>query len=107
VERGPDAPVEFRRIDTDSLRVKARLQPGQRLLVQETYDPSWRGYENGRAVPIAKDAMGFLLLDPGPGDHDLLLRFETPLENRVGALLTLLAFLVIAWLAMRRRVSPS
>jgi len=107
VEHGPDATLEFHWIDTDSLRVKTQLQPGELLLVQETHDPSWRAYDNGRAVPIAKDAMGFLLLDPGPGDHDILLRFETPLENRLGSVLTVLALLLIAWLAMPRRVSPS
>ena len=48
------------------------------------------------AVPIAKDPVGFLLLDPGPGEHDVLLRFETPLENRVGQAISVLALLAVA-----------
>jgi len=105
VERGPDAPLEFRRINTDEMHVKTRLQPGQLLLVQETYDPAWKPYANGRAVPVAKDAMGFLLLDPGPGDHDILLRFEAPLENRAGAAIGGLTVMAIVWLVWRFRVA--
>ena len=50
---------------------------------------------------MAKDALGFMLLDPGPGDHDILLRFEKPLENRVGTAMGAMALLVIAWLFWR------
>ena len=62
----------------------------------------------GRAVPIAKDSFGFMLLDPGPGDHDLLLRFETPLENRVGAIAGALTLALMIWLIwhFRRSAQP-
>ncbi len=107
VEHGPAAPVEFQRSGTDGMQMRARLAEGQRLLVQETYDPAWRSYAEGRAVPIAKDALGFLLLNPGPGEHDLVLRFEKPLENRIGTAVTWLTLLAIAWLVWRsRRVAP-
>ena len=107
VEHGPNASAEVHRIDTDGMRVKAHLQPGQLLLVQETYDPAWKSYDNGRAVSIVKDPMGFLLLDPGPGDHDLLLRFQTPLENRAGTIVSALALLAIVWLVSPfRRPGP-
>jgi hypothetical protein len=109
VERGPDAPAELRRIDTDGMRVKARLQPGQLLLVQETYDPAWKSYDNGRAVRVERDALGFMLLDPGPGGHDLLLRFETPLENRIGEIVTALTLLLMVcgvWYFRRRVAGP-
>ena len=101
VENGPDSLPNLQWLETGAMRIQTRLQPGQLLLVQETYDPAWRSYSNRRPVPIARDAIGFMLLDPGPGDHDLLLRFETPLENRIGAAMTLLSLLVIAWLVWR------
>lgn len=103
VEHGPDAPVELLRTGTDSMHVKARVQPGQLLLVQETYDPAWKSYDNGRPVPIAKDALGFMLLDTGPGDHDLLLRFETPLENRIGEIVGVLTLALMVWLVWPSR----
>ena len=91
-------------LGTDALRVKTRVQPGQLLLVQETYDPAWRSYDHGRAVPVSRDALGFILLDPGPGEHDLLLRFETPLENRIGTAIGALTLLIMAGLVWRSRI---
>jgi hypothetical protein len=103
VERGPEAPVEFRRLSTDEVRLKARVEAGQRLLVQESYDPAWHAYVNAKAVPIAPDPVGFLLLDPGPGEHDVVLSFETPLENRVGQAISVFAWLAVAGLVWRSR----
>ena len=102
VERGPDAPIEFRREDLRRVRIKTRLSAGEAVLVQETFDPAWRAYSNGRRVPIMADAMGFQILDPGPGQHDILLQFETPLENRIGGVAFGISTLVMAWLVRRQ-----
>jgi hypothetical protein len=98
VEHGPDSPVTLQRPDTDEMRLHARLQPGQLLLVQETYDPAWKAYVNGTAVPTAQDGMHFLLLDAGAGDRDVTLRFETPLENRAGQVIFFLSVIAVGWL---------
>jgi hypothetical protein len=58
---------------------------------------------NAKAVPIAPDPVGFLLLDPGPGEHDVVLSFETPLENRVGQAISVFAWLAVAGLVWRSR----
>jgi hypothetical protein len=107
VEHGPNSLVSLERRDTDEMRLDAQLQPGQLLLVQETYDPAWKAYVNGAAVPIARDAMHFLLIDAGTGDRDVLLRFETPLENRIGQVVFFLAVAAVAWLVWPRRVRHS
>lgn len=101
VEHGPESAVDLEQIGTDAVRVRARLAAGQALVVQQTFDPAWRCYDGARPVAVSKDAMNFVLLDPGPGDHDLLLRFETPLENRVGAGAGVAALLVVGLLAWR------
>jgi uncharacterized membrane protein YfhO len=98
VEHGPDSPVTLQRPDTDEMRLHARLQPGQLLLVQETYDPAWKAYVNGTAVPTAQDGMHFLLVDAGAGDRDVTLRFETPLENRAGQVIFFLSVIAVGWL---------
>jgi hypothetical protein len=103
VERGPESPVQFQPLGTDVMRIHARIAPGQALLVQQSYDPAWKAYAGGRAVPIAKDPIGFVLLDPGPGEHDIALRFETPLENRIGAISFWLSALAIAGLVWQSR----
>jgi hypothetical protein len=103
VERGPDSPVQWQALGTDAMRVHARLAPGQALVVQQSYDPAWKAYDGARLVPMSQDPIGFQLLDPGPGDHDLLLRFETPLENRLGAAAFWLSAMAIAGLVWRSR----
>jgi len=101
VEQGPEAPVALQWMRTDAVRIQTRLAPGQLLLVQQSYDPGWRSYVEGRRIAITKDAIGFMLLDPGPGERDVLLRFETPLENRIGTGLTVLSLLITASLVWR------
>jgi hypothetical protein len=46
--------------------------------------------------------MGFMVVDPPPGDRTVRLEFVMPLENRVGWALTALALLALAGLAIRR-----
>lgn len=101
VERGPETRVGFEMPGTDAMRVRVRMGAGQSLVVQQAYDPAWTCWSGARRVEIAKDPMGFLLLDPGAGDHDLLLRFETPLENRIGAAAGIAAITVIGLLVWR------
>jgi hypothetical protein len=106
VESGPDSPVEFRRESTTAIRLRARLEPGQTLLVQESFDPYWRAYSGGERLSVRKDAMGLMLIDAPPGRHDIRLVFETPLENYAGRLATVASGLMIlglAGLGLRRR----
>jgi hypothetical protein len=103
VEHGPDSPVTLERHGTDEIRLHARLQRGQLLLLQETYDPAWKAYVQGKAVSTAEDGMHFLLIDAGAGDRDVLLSFETPLENRVGQVFFFLTVAAIAWMLWQGR----
>jgi hypothetical protein len=44
---------------------------------------------------VRKDAMGMMAIDAPPGEQDIAIAFVTPLENRVGRVLTALTLLVI------------
>jgi hypothetical protein len=101
IERGPDSLVDQVWLDPRRMRIRARLRPGESVLVQETFDPYWKAYVAGRPVPVSSDVLGFQLLDPGPGDHDILLQFETPLENRIGVAAFGISALLAAWLALK------
>jgi hypothetical protein len=91
----------------DALRMKVTLARGQTVLLQETYDPAWHAYENGRPVPIRRDeVMGFMLIDLAPGTHNAELRFETPLENRIGQVLFAIAAITTVVLLMPGRLPP-
>ena len=89
----------------DRVAIQAKTSTGQSILLQETFDPVWRAYEHGKQLPIRPDAvMGFMLLDVREGDHAIEMRFETPLENRVGqALFVISVFTIIGlWIRSRR-----
>jgi hypothetical protein len=101
IERGPDSPVSFERLDLRRIRIRTRLRPGESLLVQETFDPNWKAYAGGRPVPVVEDVLGFQIVDAGPGEHDILLQFETPLENRLGAAAFGLSALITTWLVWK------
>jgi hypothetical protein len=88
---------------TDELEIRAEAQPGEALLVQETYDPYWRAYIEGRLQSIRRDALGLMVLDLPPGDHSIRMVFETPLEDYVGRVLSCITVILIAFLWLREQ----
>jgi uncharacterized membrane protein YfhO len=100
VEKGPDAPPTLTREGTDAMRVRAKLGPGQSVVVQESWDPAWQAWDGGKQLPVRKDVMGFMVVDPPPGDREIRLAFVTPLENRVGRLATLATLALLLGLVL-------
>jgi hypothetical protein len=97
IEEGPDSPATTVWRGTDAIAVHARVGQGQSVLVQVTYDPAWHAYSGGLALPVHKDrGADFSVIDAPPGEHDIRLVFETPLENRFGGMLTLLSLAMCA-----------
>lgn len=104
VENGPDSPATLERQGSDAMLLDASLDPGQSLLVQETWDPAWQATVDGRRLPVRKDIMGFMVIDAPPGSGTVRLEFAMPLENRIGWGLTALTLLALTGLAIRREV---
>ena len=83
----------------DQAEIDATTRRGQSVLVQETWDPAWHAYENDKELPIRNEnTMGFMLIDAPEGQHAIQMRFETPLENRAGQVLFVLAGIVAIFL---------
>ena len=99
VEHGPDSPVTLEREGTDAMLLRAKLGPGQAILVQESYDPAWQAWSNGQRLPLHADAMGFMVVEAPPGENRIRLAFVMPFENRVGWVLTGISLLLLAALA--------
>ena len=99
VENGPDSPVTLQRQGTDAMLLRAKLIPGQAILVQETYDPAWQAWSNGKRLPLRPDAMGFMVVEAPPGEDQVRLAFVMPAENRVGWALAGISLLLLAGLA--------
>jgi hypothetical protein len=102
VERGADRPVEMRRDTPENLTLRARLEEGEALLVQESYDPAWRAYVGERVLPIRKDVMGFMLVEAPAGNHEVRMVFELPFENKVGRVVTVMSILIAAFLVSKK-----
>jgi hypothetical protein len=105
IEHGPDVPATLARPDTDQMVVHAKLNAGQSVLVQETWDPAWQAWSGGARLGLRKDAMGFMVVDAPPGDGEIRLVFAMPLENRVGWALTGISLAVLLGLFLRRERS--
>ncbi len=102
VESGPSGdPAQSRWKGSDALDVAAQVGPGEALLVQETFDPGWRAYENGQARPIQKDAAGHMMIPLAPGSHRIQMVFEAPAEVIAGRIAAMLSLFAIALLAIR------
>lgn len=87
----------------DEAEIEAKTEPGQSVLIQETWDPAWHAYENGKELPVSReDKMDFTLIDAPQGQHKIRMRFETPLENRAGQVLFVLTAIVLAGIVIRR-----
>jgi len=100
IEKGPDAAPTLTREGPDAMLVHAQVEPGQSILVQEAYDPSWQAAAGGHALAIRRDVMGFLWIDTPPGDDEIRLDFRTPLENTVGRILSLATILILLSMAV-------
>jgi hypothetical protein len=90
--------------EADIFATVANTGGGHSVLVQETWDPAWHAWENGKPLSIRpENTMGFMLIDAPAGDHQIHMRFETPLENRAGQFLFVVTAIVIAGLVIPRR----
>ena len=112
IEHGPDSRARLVREGTDRMRVHATLGSGESLVIQETYDPYWRAYSAGKRLAVRKDAFGFIEVEAPPGERDVRLVFELPLENAIGRALGAAAAACVLWMilapvARSRRSRPA
>ncbi len=106
------APAAVHWNNFEELDVEAQVLKGQSVLLQETYDSAWHAYENGKPLPVrAEPILNFILVDVPEGNHTIQVRFETPLENRIGQAIALLGLAIALGLAgaglMSTRLGPA
>jgi hypothetical protein len=85
--------------DVSAMRLRGRAAPGESVLAQVTWDPGWHAYGQG-PLEISKDPIGFMLIRTPPGEFDIRLVYETPLESRIGGGLMALAVAAAIGLAI-------
>jgi hypothetical protein len=97
--------VDYQRVSITEMRLRARTQPGESILVQESWDSGWRAYESGERLEIRKDILDLMRIETPPGDHDIRLVYDWPVESRAGQILTLLALVLVASLFGYSRIA--
>lgn len=105
VEKGPDAPGTLTRRGTDAMVARVNLGAGESVLVQESFDTAWQARSEGRELRVRKDVMGMMVIEAPPGQREIELEFVTPLENRVGRVvtgMTVLGLVGLVWLGRRK-----
>lgn len=103
IEAGSPRAAVWKRLGPESIQVKATLEPGEAILVLETWDVGWHAQTRKQAnLPIVKDSLHFMLVDPGPGEHELTLTYSQPLENQIGRVVTGLSVGVCIFLLVWR-----
>ena len=88
--------LQTRWLDAGALDITGPAPPpGDLVSVQVNASPGWRASQDGRALPVAQDKLGFLVLTPtpAPATH-IALRYQGTLEQRVMA-----GLCVLSWLA--------
>jgi hypothetical protein len=95
IENGPDSPARVTREGPDAMRIHATLKQGESVIVQETWDPAWHAYSGGRALEVRKDPVEFMEIAAPPGEQEIRLVFELPLENVVGRIMAVLSVVML------------
>jgi hypothetical protein len=109
LEQGPDARAVTAWDGVERMRIAAEVAAGQSVIAQVAYDPQWRARSGAGPLEIRKDAAGQMLIETPPGRHEIELSFETPLENRIGRIVSALSALIalaLLGLGVRREVAP-
>ncbi|HZL55715.1 MAG TPA: hypothetical protein VFC21_01460 [Bryobacteraceae bacterium] len=101
----PVAGMDWR--DSASALIRATAKSGQVISVQVNWAPGWRASVGNRAVPVRKDGIGLMVLDPGcSGPCEIHLDFGVTKEAwicRILSGMTTLGMIGIAAFGFRER----
>jgi len=91
-----------------TLRIQTAAQPDQAVSVQITWHPGWHAMVNGREIPITRDGIGLMAIQPGcSGACTVDMYFDGGTELRVTLLLSLMTLIGCAVYFRPRRRSQS
>ncbi len=102
------ARAKFRWTSQHSANIAAEVQAGQAISIQEAWHRGWHATANGAAIPIERDAIGFMYIQPpfaGPVSIQLL--FDGGTEAKVARWLSLLTVLLLAVASARAILKKS
>lgn len=95
----------FEVINNDTYQLKAKLEPGEAILVQLTYDLGFKAKSNLGRVKVTKDVLGFILLIPGKaGEQEITLSHGRSFGIWLGYIITLITIgIFIYWAIIKNK----
>lgn len=75
--------VLLREKSPSEMLLRADLGPDDLILIRRRLGPSWTASSSSGTVPGSDDMLGFRVLDPGRGRHEIRLRYVASLRERL------------------------
>jgi hypothetical protein len=90
------------------LALDGPVWPGELISVQVNADLGWRALQDGRAIAITRDGLGFMILHPAPAAAvHIELRYGGTAEQRIMAAVSAAAWAGALWPLFRARKRQS
>jgi hypothetical protein len=96
----PESTLQW--MDRNHIRIAGRAQPGQVISIQVSYHPGWHASAGGREIPVHRDGLGLIWLDP-QGAPDIELEYTGGAELRICRGITLIALAALFAIPLLRR----
>jgi hypothetical protein len=78
-------------------KIRATIGPHQVVAVQESYDPGWQAWANGKRQRVRCDALGLMIIEPGcRGPCEITLRYTGGLARNAARILSFAITLLLA-----------
>ena len=86
--------LQTRWLDADTLAIDGVTPPGRLVAVRVNADPGWQAFQDGRAIPIESDNLGFIVLRPAAAAATHIeLDYRATAEPRLMAALSALSWM--------------
>jgi len=86
--------LQTRWLGVDTLAIEGAAPPGRLMAVRVNADPGWQAFQDGRAIPIETDNLGFMVLRPAAAAATHIeLHYRATAEPRLMAVLSALTWM--------------
>jgi len=94
--------LSFKRLENEKAQINGQLKEGEVINLQITHHAGWQAEENGRNIPIKKDSLGFMYLETGPGQKDIIITHGLTWDEKLGIALTIITIIIIIVLRFKK-----
>ena len=92
-----------KRSSPGKIDIAAVTGPGQSVAVQESFDPGWNAWIDGKPAPVMEDVMHFMRVRTSPGDHKIRFVYSSTIEVRAGRWVSVATLLLLGAICLRTR----